>query len=541
MRVDGKVTFSVHVTFVTLIEMASGAPSGGQKLQSYKVTSFGGEYSMSNLQAPFVLGLDVGTSSTRALLFDATGATVPDVVSQLSYKLNIAEDGEVSVDADMLVAVVAQTVSAALQAAGPLAEHIAAVALDTFWHGLLGIDAHGQAITPVITWQDTRAVAAVHALRARFDENAVHVRTGARFHASYWPAKLRWLAETDHATFARVAQWISFGEYLHRQFLGRSVCSLSMASATGLLLFRERHWDTELMQALGVREEQLPQVGDVGDSIHGLTATYAAEWPQLRNVPWFPAIGDGATACIGSGCATPENWSLTMGTSSAARVVVAPERVVPTPGLWLYLIDAKRAVVGGALSEGGNLLTWISKTFKLPALKDAEPLVAGLVADSHGLTILPFISGERSPGWHAEARMTVAGLCLETTPSEVLLASMEALAYQISVVHAQLATVLKMEHAAHKVVASGGALLGSNKLQQIIADTLDTSIYPSLNHEASARGSALLALEALGVIPDVARVAPALLDAVTPDKKRGAIYRQAAERQRKLYQLLLPG
>ncbi len=496
---------------------------------------------MSNLQAPFVLGLDVGTSSTRALLFDATGATVPDVVSQLSYKLNIAEDGEVSVDADMLVTVVEQTISEVLHAAGPLAKQIAGVALDTFWHGLLGVDVDGQAITPVITWQDTRAVAAVQSLRAQFDEHAVHVRTGARFHASYWPAKLRWLAETDHTTFARVAQWISFGEYLHRQFLGRSVCSLSMASATGLFLFRERCWDTALMQALGVREEQLPLVGDVGDSIYGLTAKYAAEWPQLRDVPWFPAIGDGAAACIGSGCATPENWSLTMGTSSAVRVVVAPEQAVPTPGLWLYLIDAKRAVLGGALSEGGNLLTWISKTFKLPELKDADPLVEHLEPDSHGLTILPFISGERSPGWHAEVRMTVSGLSIDTNPSEILQANMEALTYQISEVYTQLAAVLKMDNAAHKVVASGGALLGSNKLQQIIADTLDTPIYPSLNHEASARGSALLALEVLGVIPDVACVAPTLLDPVMPDKKCGAIYRQAAERQRTLYQLLLPG
>src|SRR5207248_25930 len=79
----------------------------------------------------------------------------------------------------------------------------------------------------------------------------------------------------------------------------------------------------------------------------------------LRTVPWFPAIGDGAAACAGSGCASLENWSLTIGTSSAIRVVVPPEQVIPPMGLWLYLIDAKRAVLGGALSEGGNLLTWL--------------------------------------------------------------------------------------------------------------------------------------------------------------------------------------
>ena len=82
-------------------------------------------------------------------------------------------------------------------------------------------------------------------LRTHLDEMTIHARTGARLHASYWPAKLRWLAKTRPEVFARTAQWLSFGEYLHRKVLGRSVCSLSMASGTGLLVTHERAWDTD--------------------------------------------------------------------------------------------------------------------------------------------------------------------------------------------------------------------------------------------------------------------------------------------------------
>src|SRR5207244_9169397 len=203
-------------------------------------------------------------------------------------------------------------------------------------------------------------------------------------------------------------------------FLGRSICSLSMASGTGMLQTRSHTWDTELMEVLAVRPEQLSPLGDLHESVQGLTPTYASAWPALRRVPWFPAIGDGAAACVGSGCIDAARWSLTMGTSSAMRVVIESGRVVPPAGLWLYFIDAKRAVLGGAMSEGGNLLNWLCNSLKLPSLKEAEPLAAALAPDSHELTILPFISGERSLGWHSEARLTITGLSRDSSPAAIL-------------------------------------------------------------------------------------------------------------------------
>src|SRR6266496_5628560 len=253
-----------------------------------------------NYQAPFVLGLDVGTSSTRALLFDATGAPVAGVLSQRTYQLTTSDEGEVSVDADMLLSVVAGTIDEALKQAGE--RTIAAVAIDTFWHGLPGLDEAGRPLMPVITWEDTRPYGVVADLRKQLDEKAVHDRTGARFHASYWTAKLLWLAQQQPDVFKRAAQWLSFGEYLHRKFLGRSVCSLSMASGTGLLLIRDHTWDKDLLDILGVRAEQLPPLGDLHDYLRGLVPAFAARWPTLRDVPWFPAIGDGAAANVGSGC-----------------------------------------------------------------------------------------------------------------------------------------------------------------------------------------------------------------------------------------------
>jgi len=495
--------------------------------------------SFSNPEPPYILALDVGTSSTRALLFDAAGNALPNMLAQRSYKLTISHEGEVSVDPDVLLAIVEQTIDGVLEMAGPLVKHIGAVAIDTFWHGLMGVDADNRPLTPLILWEDTRPHDAAVELRKQLEEAAIHARTGARLHASYWPAKLRWLATREPDTFAHAVQWLSFGEYLYRHFLGSSVCSLSMASGTGMLNTHARAWDTELMKALDVRPEQFPPLGDLHDSVQGLTPEYASAWPALRNVPWFPAIGDGAAACAGSGCAGMENWSLTIGTSSAMRVVLPLEEVIPPVGLWLYLIDAKRAVLGGALSEGGNMLNWLDSILTLPALADAESLVAALPPDGHGLTILPFIAGERSLGWHADARMTISGIQAQTSPAELLRAGMEALAYQLVAVYEQLCHALQIGKTVPRIIGSGGALLGSITLQHIVADTLGVAVYPSLDHEASARGAALLALEAMGILADVAQAPSHLKPPVKPDAEKHAVYRMGAERQQKLYQALL--
>ncbi len=147
------------------------------------------------LPQPYILALDIGTSSVRALLFDATGNAVPHVLSQHTYTLNTSSDGEVSVDPDMLVELISKTIGEALAAAGPLASQIGAVATDTFWHSLMGVDTSDCAVMPLLTWEDTRPRTAAAELRNQLDEATVHERTGAR-PSGFWDVLFvvsRWL------------------------------------------------------------------------------------------------------------------------------------------------------------------------------------------------------------------------------------------------------------------------------------------------------------------------------------------------------------
>jgi gluconokinase len=487
----------------------------------------------------YILALDIGTSSTRAILYDVSGMAVPEVCSQLTYALTTSREGEASVKADLLVELVARTIDEALHRAGKRAGQIVAVATSAFWHTLVPLDSSGQPLMPLMTWEDTRPQYAAIELRARLDEAAIHQRTGARLHTSYWPAKIHWLATAQPEIGQRTARYVSFGEYFYQRFLGRTICSLSMASGTGLLNTHTHTWDTELLDFLQLTPEYFSRLGDVSETLQGLAPEFASRWPTLSHVPWFPAIGDGAAANIGSDCASISTWAVTMGTSSAMRVVVPPEQVAPEQGLWLYAVDKQRALLGGALSEGGNMLAWLRQTLQLPAQDELDKQLDKLAPAAHGLTILPMLSGERSPGWHASASMTISGLTIHTMPVEITQAALEAMVFQLSRVYDQLRHALATQTNQPRLIASGAALLNSPVLRQILADTLNCPLELSEGSEASSRGVALLALEGLGVLPDLTQFTPQTSAIVQPDLTRHEIYAEARERQQKLYDLLL--
>lgn len=484
-----------------------------------------------------LLALDIGTSSVRALLYDARGNALADLRAQMQYRLTTSSLGEASVDADALVALVARTIDEVLALTGEQHSEICAVATSAFWHSLLPLDARGRPLLPLMTWEDRRPQQACLALRQQFNETAIHRRTGARLHTTYWPAKISWLAGAFPEVARQTARYVSFSEYLYECFLGRSLCSFSMASGTGLFNTRTRTWESELLAALHLSPGQLPDTGDFSASLQGLRPDLARRWPALAEIPWFPAIGDGAAANAGSHCVTASTWAVTMGTSSAMRVIVDPTEVEPTQGLWLYLVDAQRALLGGALSEGGNMAAWLAETLHLPAAVELDSQLVQMEPAAHGLTILPMLAGERSPGWHPDACMTITGLTLHSSPSDIARAALEAVVFQLSQIYDQLMHTLQPA-VPPRLIASGAVLCTSSLVRQMLADTLNRPLELLESSEASARGVALLALETLGILPDLKQSVPQITTTVWPDPARHAIYRQARQRQQALYERL---
>jgi gluconokinase len=482
------------------------------------------------VDAALVLTLDIGTSSVRALLFDAGARPLPGLEARRAHAVTTTPDGGAELDAEFLFRQLQETIDEILAKAGARAASIRAVACCTFWHSVLGVDAVGRPTTPILTWGETRPERQAQELRNRLDERAYHGRTGAFFHPLFLPAKLLWLPRE------RVSHWMSFGEFAYQRLFGRRLATVSMASGTGLLDINECRYDEGILKAVRVTSEQLSPLGDVKDAFTGLRDPYATRWPALRGIPWTPPVGDGACNNLGSGCATPERIAVMVGTSGAMRVAWAADRVEIPWGLWCYRADRRRVLLGGALNDGGNLVDWCRRTLQLGAPEDVERELATLEPDSHGLAVLPFLAGERSPGWVAHARAVIAGLSLDTKPLQILRAGMEAVALRFALI---LEILRGSVPQAREIVASGGALLKSPAWTQILADAMGQPIVASAEPEASCRGAALLTMEALGMISRLEDVPAALGATVVPHPSRHARYRAALARQRDLYDKLI--
>jgi gluconokinase len=484
-----------------------------------------------------VLALDLGTSSVRAVIYDTAGRMIVPTLCDLRYKVQTREPGEVSSDPDGLVKLIAEAIDGALKAA-PKKLSIIAVGTSCYWHSLMGIDAKGRPTTELFTWADTRSASETTRLRAEEDEGLYHSVTGCFFHASYWPAKLRWLRSTRAKAFRKAARWISLGEYLYQAFFGEPpAVSISIASGTGLLDVHRQDWDPNALRLAGIRANQLAQLSDWDRPCRGLRAALARRWPDLAKVPWYLPLGDGGLANLGAGAVTPDRMCATIGTSSAMRIIVAAERLEIQWGSFVYRLDRRRFVVGGALSEGGNVVRWLTDGLGLKHKKQLERAAGKIPPDRHRLTILPFWAGERSPNWRADARAVIAGLSLSTQPSDILRAAMEAISYQLAAVAESIERIAPKPAV---VIATGGQLVHSPAWCQMLSDALNLPVMTSPEQEASSRGAALLALEAQGRFKKLSSIAPRPGHRYRPHKPTHAIYARARERQRRLYDLLFP-
>lgn len=494
---------------------------------------------------PLAFALDVGTSSARAALYDSHGRRIENIEGRTHYRMTVAQDGGVEIDADKLIEIICETIDECLREAAvhlsdigaDLPDAIHVVGYSNFWHAMLGVDGAGDAITPLYNWNDTRSAPDARALRLRLGADWVHERCGGVPHSSYYPAKILWLRRTDPALASKVSRWISIGEYLYSKIFGRMVCGVSMASGAGLFNPNRNDWDDEILAAIGVGRDQLSPLAEEHEGLTEMRREFAERWPALRSAKWLPAVGDGAAGNIGSGCFTRDLIAINVGTSGAMRVCWPAERVNIPNGLWCYRANRRYALIGGALSNAGDVYAWCKRVLRLDDDDDViESRLAAMRADDHGLAALPFFSGERSTGWHSEARATFTGLNLSADPIEILRALLESICYRFAAIYERL----KAEAPDNtRIIASGGGILQSRVWARMMADVIGVPVVVSAVPEASSRGAAMLALEAFKQIESLSALETPLGEVFEPNTENHERYELGRARQENLYKVLI--
>jgi len=446
-----------------------------------------------------ILACDLGTSSTRAALFDARGERRRASTAQRAYPLLTGADGRAELDPARVLRAVVRCIDHSHRAAGRAA--ITAVGMSCFWHSMLGVDAQGRALTPILTWADSRAAPDAARLRERTAERTYHQRTGCMLRATFWPAKLRYLRRTQPALLRQVARWVSPAEWLLEQFTGLGRCAHGMGTATGLYDPARLDWDPASLRLAGVRRKQL---NPLGDEALTLTPAYARRWPRLAAARWFPGIGDGAASNLGAGALGQGTAAINVGTSAAIRVV--RERGAPCApfGLFCYRIDQRRYLIGGAITNAGSLLAWCKAQLALPSARALEQALARPLGATAGLLVAPLWMGERSPDWRMRPGGAITGITQSTSAVDLVQAITTA-SYQ------RLARVAGLIPGARGVrLIVGGGILASPASLQRLSDCLGAALHPTEDPELSLRGAAVLALERCGATPRPPRTLPAV-------------------------------
>lgn len=459
---------------------------------------------------PLVLAMDVGSTGSRAALYDAAGRPIRGVRMKVPHAFTTGS-GRSTIDPDQVVTELATAIDHI--STFDIAGRVRGVALDTFAPSLVGIDSAGRALTECYTYADSRDRLQADQLRAAPTAAGLRERTGVTVHTSYLRERLAWLAEAEPALAARVDRWVSLGGYILNRLLGVLAIGTSAAAWTGML---DRHtglWDADALAAAGVAEDQLPGIHDPAEVLTPTTDYVARRWAVLRGATWFADITDGYASNLGAGALDSTTVVTAMGTSGAMRAIAAgiPDSV--PSGLWCYRIDAERQLLGGALNDVGRAVSWLQHSLGLSetALSD----VLAREPDPATPMILPFLTGERSTGWAGGARLAATGIGEATTLDDIARGVLEG----VAITYARMADqLLPLVAADARIVVSGRVAGDWPGLAQLLADVLGLPVTPVPIKRSTLHGTALHALAIIA--PDVLRTPPTQGPTFTPVASR---------------------
>ncbi|NJL86110.1 MAG: gluconokinase [Leptolyngbyaceae cyanobacterium SM1_1_3] len=460
--------------------------------------------------ANYIIGVDIGTTSTKAVLFSAKG----DVIEQhaIEYPLLSPTADVQEQDPDEIFEAVINSVKTVVDQTQIDLGDLAGASFSAAMHSLIAVDTKGQPLTPSITWADRRSAPWVDKIRQHYDAHALYSRTGTPIHPMSPLVKLVWLRHEQPDLFNQAARFISIKEYVLYRWLGEYVVDYSIANATGLFNMRSLDWDSEALAIAGVSADRLSRLVPT-THVQPLLLEVAATMGLPSNLPVVVGASDGVLANLGVGAIAPGVVAVTVGTSGAVRAVLDQPQVDPQERLFCYALTEQHWVIGGAVNNGGMILRWVRDN-----LADAEVDTARLlqqdpydiltaIADtvppgSKGLIFHPYLAGERSPLWDANARGSFFGLTLHHTKAHLIRSVLEGIVYNLYLVLEALQDIIGP---AKSIQATGG-FARSTLWRQMLADVFDRAVIVPETYESSCFGAAVLGLYALGLISSLERV-----------------------------------
>lgn len=464
------------------------------------------------LPAAVILGLDVGTTGTKVVAF---GLDRPwRQVTIREYPLLEPEPGQQTQDPAVVLDAVTDALAACVTACGDA--EVVGLAVSAAMHGLIGLDAQRRPLTPLMTWADARATEEARTLRDTGLGRRLHQHTGTPVHPMSPLTKLMWIARYEPELAAEVRWWLGMKDLVLLELTGELVTEPSSASGSGLLELATGRWYAPALELAGIEAHQLPEVA-ASAATRPLTTEVAVRTGLPAGLPVVLGAADGPLGNLGTGAVRPGQVGLSLGTSGAARAVVAEPPAELGEALFCYSLTDDAYVVGGAVSNGGIVVRWAGSALA-PDIEGAPDqhrdaalleLAATAPAGSDGLVMLPYLLSERAPLWQPELPGAFLGLRRSHTRAHLIRAAIEGVSLQLSIIVDQLDRLEPVT----EVRVTGGAFR-SLLWREVLAGALGRPITVVGQAEGSALGAAALGLVALDRATDL----PAALEALaSPD------------------------
>jgi glycerol kinase len=467
------------------------------------------------MQDARIIVIDAGTTSTRAMLFDGTGACLGSAQRPLTQ--HYPAPGEVEHDAAEIWQLTLSCVLEMAALAGGAAA-VAAIGITNQRETVVFWDREsGEPLSRAIVWQDRRTAERCAGLKAAGHEAMVTAKTGLLLDPYFSGTKIGWamehwpqLAEAgDRLAIGTVDAWILW------KLTGRHATDASNASRTLLMAIEGPGdfgggWDKELCTLFGAPPATLPEIVDSC----GMIGTAHSELLGAA-VPVTAMIGDQQGATIGQGCLQPGMTKATYGTGAFVLTCSGTTRPVSTNRLLSTILmqaqNSRIYALEGSVFVAGSLIQWLRDGLGLIAQSSDTEALARSVEDNGGLVIIPALAGLGAPWWRADARGAISGLSFASTRAHIARAALEAQSHQT----ADLMRAFAADGTDWTTLRIDGGMSANNWLAQDLSDILALPVERPEFVETTALGAAILAATGVGLFPDVTSAAAAMRAGIT--------------------------
>ncbi len=480
-----------------------------------------------------VIGLDIGTTSTKAVIFDYKGNVISE--SEVAYPLHHPYDQWAEQDPDEIQKAAVSAIQDAVQQEDIPSQTITGVGISAAMHSIICVDENGKALSPSIIWADRRSQK--QAEKIKQTQSDLYKKTGTPFHPMTPMAKLLWMKENEYEAYQKASRFVSIKEYLLFQWFGEYVVDYSVAASSGFYNIDQQQWDVEALKTLEISENQLSTIVPASYQLKGLNPTISEAMRLQNETPFVIGGSDGPLANLGIGAINPGETAITIGTSGAIRQFSNNPIVDEDQQVFCYSFTDDLWIKGGPTNNGGNVLKWLKDLFTsdqyAPTFEDLTNLATQSPAGSNRLLFLPYLNGERAPFWDSSAKGSFIGLQATHNQKDMIRAGMEGVIFSIY----HIAHILERTGDEHKALYASGGFARSSFWLQILADVFGQPVHVPKSHQSSAWGAAWVALQSLGEVEDLADIKTSIpmQEPVQPNMENHKIYQDLFKVYKQLY------